>query len=244
MQAKVGLAVSSPAEITSDKVSGSKTFLVKTGYSGTMASAKGGLKEAAIGESVGLTASPLTSTQLKTACTAGTNTASVRVYPVTVPANTVVARFALFQGDSNPGDDHDMGLLAPNGTWYYSGNDGSNEAVQVASPAAGNYKVCVVAYGSNVPTMNHRLNSWVVTRSDVNGKFTVAVPGKVVAGANTTVGMSWSGLEQGKRYVGAAQFMDQNGAVGSTTVLRVETGVAGIPASQAEKAGMKTAAMQ
>ena len=161
-----------------------------------------------------------------------------------MPANTLVARFALFQQDSNPGDDHDMGVLAPNGTWVYSGNDGSVESVQVLNPAAGNYKVCVVGYGSNVPNMVHRLNSWVVSRADVNPRFVVAVPGKVVAGTNTTIGMSWSGLTEGKRYVGAAQFMDASGVVSATTVLRVDTGVAAIPAVTAEKAGIKEASVQ
>jgi hypothetical protein len=244
VSARVGQAVTAPAEITSDKVSGSKLFTVKTGYTGTMAYAKGGLKEATIGQPVNMTASELTSAQLQSACAAGQNTASVRVYPVTVPANTLVARFALFQQDSNAGDDHDMGVLAPNGTWVYSGNDGSNEAVQVTSPAAGNYKVCVVAYGSNAPTMVHRLHSWVVSTADVNPRFVVAVPGKVSASVNTTIGMSWSGLTEGKRYLGAAQFMDQNGAVSATTVLRVETGAAGIPTAQPEKTGLKQAAIQ
>lgn len=235
VQARPGLAVTSPTELTSDKTSGSKLFLVKTSYSGALSYAKGGLKEATVGQSVESTPGPLTSAQLQTACNAGTSTASVRVYTVTIPANTVVARFALFQQDSNPGDDHDLGLLAPNGSWIYSGNDGTNEAVQVASPAAGTYKVCVDAYGTNASSMVHRLNSWIVTRSDVGGKLVVAVPGKVVAGTNATVGASWSGLEQNKRYVGAAQFLDQAGAVSATTVVRVDTGTAGIPAPQAEK---------
>jgi hypothetical protein len=233
--ARVGLAVTAPAEITSDKVSGSKTFLVKTGYTGVMPYAKGGLKEATVGAEATLAASALSSAQLQTACAAGVNTASVRVYPVVVPANTTVARFALYQSDSNAGDDHDLGLLSPTGTWIYSGNDGSNESVQVTSPAAGTYKACVVAYGSNVAAMRHRLNSWVVTTADTGGRFVVAVPGKVSAGVNTTVGFSWSGLEQNKRYLGAAQFMDAGSVVRATTTLRIETGSASIPASTAEK---------
>jgi hypothetical protein len=242
--ARVGLAVTAPAEITSDKVSGSKMFLVKTGYAGVMPYAKGGLKEATVGEQVTLAASALSSAQLQAACTAGVNTASVRVYPVVVPANTTVARFALFQGDSNAGDDHDLGLLSPTGTWVYSGNDGSNEAVQVTSPTAGTYKACVVAYGSNVAAMRHRLNSWVVTTADTGGRFVVAVPGKVVAGVNTTVGFSWSGLEQNKRYLGAAQFMDAGSVVRATTTLRIETGAASIPAATAEKVTPKKVAAQ
>ena len=243
VSARTGQPIVAPAEMTSDKVSGSKLFTVKTGYSGTMGHIKGGLKEAAFGEQVSMVASPLSSASLRTACTAGVNTGSVRVYPVTIPAGTVVTRFALRQADSNATDDHDLGLLAPNGAWVYSGNEGSNEGVQIASPAAGNYKVCVNSYGSEGDSANmlHKLMSWVVTPADIGGKFMVALPGKVVAGANTTVGMSWSGLEAGKRYLGAAQFLDQGGVARATTVLRIETGAAGIPTSQAEKPTPKAA---
>jgi subtilisin family serine protease len=243
VSARVGVAVTSPAEITSDKTTGSKSFLVKTGYSGVMPYAKGGLKEATLSDVVSMTAGPLDSAGLQAACAAGVSTASVHVYPVTVPANTVVARFALFQQDSNARDDHDLGVLTPSGTWIYSGNDGSNEFAQIASPAAGNYKVCVDAYGSNVEAMKHRLNSWIVTRADIGGKLVLAVPGKVVAGYNTIVGMSWAGLEQGKRYLGAAQFMDAGSVVRATSVLRIETGAASIPTGEVAKSTpAKTAA--
>lgn len=244
VSARVGQPITAPAELTSDKVSGSKMFPVKTGYSGTMGHIKGGLKEAILGDTVNLVARPLSSADLKLACQAGVDTASVRVYPVTIPAGTVVTRFALRHSDGGATDDHDLGLLAPNGTWLYSGNDGSNEAVQLASPAAGNYRACVVAYGSNAPVMMHKLSSWVVTPADIGGKFAVGIPGKVVAGNNTTVAMAWSGLEQGKRYLGAAQFLDQGNVIRATTVLRIETGAAGIPTAQAEKAVTKAALEQ
>lgn len=240
IQAKVGKAITAPSDLTSDKVSGSKLFLVKTGFSGRMGSIKGGLKEVALGSDASLVPSPLSSAQLKLICQAGNSTASVKVYPVTIPAGTIVTRFAPRQQDvGSPIDDNDMGLLAPDGTWVYSGNDGSNEAVQIGSPAAGNYRVCVVAYGGST-VMTHKLSSSVVTPADVGGKFIVAVPSKVVAGNNTTIGMSWSGLESGKRYLGGAQFTDLNNVVQAATVLRVETGVAGIPASEGDKATPKS----
>jgi hypothetical protein len=243
--ARLGVALAAAqTEIVNDKASGSKTFTVKSAYTGAMSSAKGGLKEATLGDQFALTATPLSSAQLKAICTTGTSTAGVRVYPIMVPANTVVLRTALFQEDSNAGDDHDLGLLAPDGTWVYSGNDGTVESAQIASPAAGNYKACVVAYGSNVASMKHRLNSWVVTTADAANKLTVAVPTKVVAGTNATVGISWSGLAQGKRYLGAAQFKDAGGVVRATTVLRVETGSASIPAAQVEKVAPQEVAAQ
>lgn len=241
IQARVGKAITAPAGLTSDRVSGSKLFLVKTGFSGRMTAIKGGLKEVILGDAVTLVPGPLSSAGLKTACIAGADTPSVKVYNVTVPAGTIVARFALRQLEtSSLSDDNDLGLLAPNGAWTYSGNDGSNESVQVSSPAAGAYKVCVVAYGSANPTMTHKLSSWVVTSSDVGGKFVVALPGKVVAGNNAVVGMSWSGLELDKRYLGGAQFLDLGGVVQATTVLRVETGAAAIPAAEGDRAVPKT----
>jgi hypothetical protein len=240
IQAKAGKAITALSDMTSDKVSGSKLFLVKTGFSGRMGSIKGGLKEVTMGSEVSLVPGPLSSANLKAVCAAGKDTPSVKVYPVTIPAGTIVARFALRQADvGSPGDDNDMGILSPSGTWTYSGNDGSGESVQLSSPAAGNYKVCVVAYGG-LPVMTHKLSSWVVTPSDVGGKFVVAVPGKVVSGSNTTVGMSWSGLSDNQRYLGGAQFLDLNNTVQASTVLRVETGAAGIPAAESDRAIAKS----
>jgi hypothetical protein len=237
VQARVGKPITSPAELTSDKISGSKLFPVLVGFSGRMTAIKGGLKEAALGDPVTLVPGALSSASLKAACVAGADLSNVKVYNVTVPADAIVVRASLRQQDtSGPIDDNDLGMLAPDGTWLYSGNDGSGEAVQMSSPAAGAYKVCVVAYGSNNPTMTHKLSSWVVTPTDVGGKFTVALPGKVVAGTNASIGMSWSGLESNKRYLGGAQFQDLSGAVQSTTVLRIETGAAAIPASDSDRA--------
>jgi len=240
VSAQVAQPLVSPAEITSDKTSGTKLFTVKTGYSGVMKAVKGGLKEATTGEQVSLVPNGSTEAQLKAACSAGVNTDSVRVYNVPVAAGVMAARFALRQQDSGPTDDNDMGVMGPNGFWKYSGKDYTNEAVQLASPAAGNYKVCVVAWGSDEDTATHKLMSWLVTAADVGGKFTVAVPGKVVAGTYASLGLSWSGLEAGKRYLGAIQFLDQNNVMQATTVVRVETGAAAVPTAQTDRAALKS----
>jgi hypothetical protein len=237
IQAAVGKPITAPAELTSDKLSGSKLFLVKTGFSGAMSAIKGGLKEVTMGDAATLVPGALSSASLKAACIAGNDTASVKVYNMAVPAGAIVAKFALRQLDvSGSLDDNDMGVVTPSGAWGYSGNDGSNESVQVSNPAAGNYKVCVTAYASANPSMTHRLSSWVVTPSDVGGKLVLALPSKVVAGNNSTIGVSWSALESNKRYLGGAQFRDLSGVVQAVTVLRIDTGAAAIPAAEADKA--------
>jgi subtilisin family serine protease len=222
--AQVGNPISAPASITGNTNSGSKVLTVATGFAGKLTANKGGLKDVTLGASNTLSPAGLSSASLKAACTAGSDTASVKVYPVSILANTVVARFALRQVDvSGATDDNDMGLLAPDGTWVYSGNDGSNESVQVLSPAAGSYKVCVTAWGGT-PSMSHRLSSWVVTTSDtaVPSNLNVLLPGQVFTNSTAAVGLSWSGLTTGSRYMGAVQFKDAGGVVRATTAVRIE----------------------
>ncbi|MCV2353687.1 S8 family serine peptidase [Paucibacter sp. B2R-40] len=234
LTAKVGKAISAPAEQTSDRVSGSKLFTVKSGFTGRMTALKGGLKAATLGDVVALT--PDANANAAAICKAGASTANVKVHKVTIAAGTVAARFALRNQDtSHPGaDDFDMVMYNAAGAKVgNSGNDGSNEAMQINSPEAGDYNVCVHAYGGPEASMSYQLSSWLVSTSDLGGKFTVALPGKVVSGGNVVAGMSWSGLANNERYLGAAQFLDAGGKVQATTALRVETGAA--PLAQNDK---------
>jgi hypothetical protein len=60
-----------------------------------------------------------------------------------------------------------------------------------------------------------------VTPADVGGNFNVLLPGQVYAAGTSTVGMAWSGLTPGKRYMGAVQFLDLGPTIQATTVLSV-----------------------
>lgn len=223
IQAKVGKAISAPAEFTGTTVSGTRLFTVRTGFSGRMGVTQGGLKDVTLATPATLAPKPTGSAALKAICQAGVDTANVKVYSFSVPAGTLVARFGLRDADvGTPGDDNDMLLLYPNNTTsVYSGNDGSNETVQVTAPAAGTYKVCVAAYGG-ADAMTHTLSSWIVKAGDGAG-MKVMVPSQVYAGSTATVGLTWSGLSTGKRYVGAFQLLDAGGAPQTTTVVRVST---------------------
>ena len=220
--ARTGKAVSITSDVTGSTTAGTRLLTVKTGFSGRMTANKGGMLPVTMGPATQLAPGALSSAGLRAACVAGNDVANVKVYPVTVPAGTIVARFEMRDADVNVGDDHDLGLLAPDGSFVYSGNDGSNEAVQMINPAAGSYKVCVVAYGGGSP-MSHRLSSWVVTAADASSSLNVLLPGNAVAGSTATVGVAWSGLATGGRYVGGFQLKDPAGAVQSGTVVRVNT---------------------
>lgn len=224
IQARAGKAISAPAEFTASTGSGSKLFTVRTGFSGRMTALKGGLKDVTMGAETSLTPLATSSATLLSRCRSATNFASIAKYNFTVPAGAIVARWALRQADtSGPNDDNDMVVSYPNGTSsLYSGNDGSNEVLQVVAPAAGTYRVCVLAYGGAAAPMKHKLSSWIVSPGDAGG-LNAVVPSTVYAGSTATVGLAWSGVAAGKRTVGGAQWLDLAGKVQATTVLRVST---------------------
>lgn len=223
IQLRAGKAISAPAEFTDTRTSGSKLFTVRTGFAGRMGVAKGGLKDVTMGAETSLSPLATSSNTLANRCFSNTNYASIAKYNFTVPAGAIVARWALRQADvSGAADDNDMVVINMNAaTFVYSGNDGSNEVVQMVAPAAANYRVCVLAYAGAAP-MKHKLSSWIVSPGDGAG-LNALVPSQVYAGSTATVGMSWSGLTTGKRTVGGAHWLDASGKVQATTVLRVST---------------------
>ena len=221
VQAKVGKPITAPAEFTDTKLSGSKLFTVRTGFAGKMGVTKGGMKDVTMGAPVVLASD--SSADLDAACKAGSDTAAVKVYNFAVPAGTIVARWALRDADVLPvASDHDLTVVGPANTVLgSSGGATSKEQVQLVAPAAGNYKVCVLAY-AGAASMTHSLSSWIVKTGDGAG-LNALVPTTVYAGGTATVGLSWSGLTSGKRYVGGVQFQDAGGVTQATTTLRIST---------------------
>jgi subtilisin family serine protease len=224
IQARAGKVISAPAEFTDTKASGSKLFTVRTGFSGRMGVLKGGLKDVTMGAETSLSPLATSSATLASRCFGNSNFASIAKYNFTVPAGAIVARWALRQADvGGANDDNDLVVINMNAaTYIYSGNDGSNEVVQMVAPAAANYRACVLAYGGAPAPMKHKLSSWIVMPGDAGG-LNALVPSQVYAGSTATVGFSWSGLAAGKRTVGGAHWLDTAGKVQATTVLRVST---------------------
>ena len=221
--AKTGNPIIAPAAVMGTTTSGTRLITIRTGIAGRISANKGGTKAVTLGPVSALTPTATTRAQLKTVCIAGVDTAAIKVYPVTIAAGTIVAKFVLRDADVGAaGDDNDMMLLAPGGVDTYSGNDGSNESVQVVAPTAGAYKVCVVAY-AGAASMTHKLSSWVVTTVDASSTLNVMLPGAVFAGSTATVGISWNGLAADGRYLGGVQFKDPAGAVQATTLVQVNT---------------------
>ncbi|MYM68389.1 S8 family serine peptidase [Pseudoduganella sp. FT55W] len=229
LQASTGYLIDAPTPVVAEKASGLRALSVYTGYSGKLATTVGGMKPVSRA-SYEVAQAPFNSVdtkeQIVAACNAGQ--AGVRVIPVAIPANTLAARFELFNRDTGDGGNHDLDLavFGVNGALMeLSAKQGSDESITLNSPLAGTYRVCVIGnWIANNRSTGFQLSSAIVTPADNNGTLKVTLPTKVYAGAYATVGVSWSGLAPQQRYFGVLQFADGAGTVGSTTAVSIDTG--------------------
>lgn len=228
LQLKGGKPVVAPALVSADRTGGTRAVNVVTGFAGNFVTAKGGMKEVtqtASNVSKVNTSSVSTTAKVATACNTGI--AGTRVFPITLPAGTVAARFELFDRDTDGGGGHDLDLALLYGSTLvgYSGGESANETINLASPPAGNYKVCVIGYApANGVSSNFSMSSAIVNKTDIGGNLKVAAPTKAISGATLPVVISWSGLPTGKRYLGGVQYAGADGAtVAATTMLSIET---------------------
>ncbi|WP_295997460.1 S8 family peptidase [Rugamonas sp.] len=195
-------------EVYSEAATGSKILSIGTDFNGLMTAVKSGLQAATqastgIGQYQGGDLAAL-------ALCAGKGGPGVNVTDVTIPAGALLARFALFDADtSDSGEsDLDLALVDPFGDlMYYSYGDTANEAIQVWVPAPGTYKVCVLGYAPKNGHADYKLSSWLLMPGVMGGNLKVTLPGLSRKGGTGTVGMSWSGLETGKRYLGEVDYM-------------------------------------
>lgn len=212
-----GSAMSVIGSVYSEATAGTKVITIGTGFTGAMTTIKSGLLPASMeSRSVAQANNAL---DPSIACKAGGGT-GVNMHTVVVPTGQLAVRFALFDADTAGGSDSDLDLLVvrPNNSVLSSGNGGSNEMVHINNPAAGTYKVCVVGYAPQAGLAAYKLSSWVLNPGTINGNFKVLTPGIVYTGGTGSVSMSWSGLEAGKRHLGAVRYVVGGVQQGSTLV--------------------------
>jgi subtilisin family serine protease len=143
-------------------------------------------------------------------------------YPVVVPAGTTYARFSLFDANVTPPSDLDLEVYNGGGTLVGSSGSGTSaEEVNLLSPAAGNYTVRVVGFGTpdNAPAA-FTLFSWLLD-SSAAGNMTVSAPASATLGVPGTITLSFSGLSAGTKYLGSVAYSGASG-MPNPTIVRVD----------------------
>ena len=152
----------------------------------------------------------------------------VTQHVISIPANQLYARFALFDRFTDGDDDLDMYV-------YYCGTDGasctklgesgeptSEEQFDIERPAAGLYAVLVHGFETDEiqggPGANYRLFGWAFGEIDDKGNLSASGPAFVSAGMTEPVTINWSGLVSNAIYLGGISHRTPQGLSALTLV--------------------------
>ncbi|TFW31082.1 S8 family peptidase [Duganella callida] len=228
LQARFNGGVDAPARVSASTVSGSRQIELATGYNGKLAVMRGGLREytrAAQTVQQAKAGSLDSMGAVRAACAA--RSPGVKAIAIGIPDKTAIARFELSNRDTAGGADDDLDLMVMdenNIVLGYSGHSDANESVTLIAPRTMVVKICVIGFKLKSGTStDYTLSYATAIPNDTKGAVKVSLPDAVKVAGLANVGVSWSGLEQGKRYLGGLQWRDQDGRVLSTTELNIDT---------------------
>lgn len=198
------VALAAPAEVVG-------SYAVKFGYAGSFTATPRGLVPAAI------TAGVVSDDPTDGACSLATPNA--QLIPVTIPAGTTYARFALFDADVDAGTDLDLCVFRGTTLVGSSGSSTSAEAVNLVSPTAAAYTVVVHGWGV-AGSSPFTLHTWLLDSTDA-GNMTVTAPTSATIGESGTIELTFSGLTGGTKYLGSVAYGGSAG-MPNPTIVRVD----------------------
>jgi hypothetical protein len=191
------VAVAAPTEVHgAASASGSVSFDVRPGFTGTLDSSVAGL--------VGVT--PVVDSVTTGAFDINNPVvdADTDVYHVTVPPGTAVARFSLDAAD----DAADLDLFAYKGSELVdlSASGSADEQVTLLAPDAGTYDVYVNGFATPGGSTSYAISNFVVPPTDAGNATITPDPAAVTVGVPVTLTAAWSGLDATKRWLGVISY--------------------------------------
>jgi subtilisin family serine protease len=154
----------------------------------------------------------------------------VSAHAITVPANQLYLRIALFDEFTDGNDDLDLFLFyCPNNQCTQiaeSGGFTADEEIDVVLPDEGSYLVLVHGFETDQvaggPGANYSLFTWSFGMDDDVGNLGVTAPANVTSGDRLSFDVQWSGLDAATRYLGAVGHTTPSGLY-ALTLVNVET---------------------
>jgi len=190
------VTVSAPGEVSAAaSASGSQTFNVTPGFTGTLDTAVAGL--------VGVT--PMQDSVTTGAYDADNPVADAdtKLYQVTVPAGTKAARFSVDAGDDTA--DLDLYVYVGGDLVALSASGAADEEVTLIEPDAATYDVYVNGFATPGGSTAYGISNFVVPDVDA-GNLTVTDNVAVTLGVPVTMTATWSGLDPAKRWFGVVSY--------------------------------------
>ena len=215
------VSLSAPGEITSFGGTGSVDFDVEFGYSGTYSPQVHGLRLPRIDRDLSVDNDPTKTFSFR-------NGNGVTQVAISVPANQLYLRFALFDALTDGDDDLDLYV-------YYCGFDNTNcrkigesggptseEKFDLFRPPAGIYGILIHGFQTDEiaggPGSVFTMLSWAFGEQDDQLNMTVAGPSPVNAGDTGTVTVNWMNLNSDTIYLGGISHNTPAGLAGVTLI--------------------------
>ena len=141
-------------------------------------------------------------------------------YEFTTPEDAALVRFATFDADHPAGTDLDLFVYTKDadGALTLVGNSasgGSNETVSL--PGGYTFVVFVDEWAGPSP-LEAKLHAWVVPGADEGNLAVDPAEQAVAMGDEYSVGVTWSGLAEGQRFLGSVDYAADGTAIDSTIV--------------------------
>jgi subtilisin family serine protease len=218
------VSLTAPAEVSSFGGSGSISFPVEFGYTGSYAPGVHGLRLPLVINGF------VDNDPTKTFTFRSGN--GVTPHLVQVPAEQIYLRFSLFDALTDGDDDLDLYLYYQPGNCNpldfrgtritESGGPTAEEQVNVFRPPAGCYGALVHGYEtdeiSGGPGSNYTMLAWAIGIVDDQGNMTASGPPFVNSGSTETVTVDWANLQSDTIYLGGISHNTPQGLVGLTLV--------------------------
>lgn len=203
------VAVAAPGEIVGTDTSGSQTYQVVPGQSGTMASVVHGLV-------------PATTEQVSVTSDGPSGGASDRdaLVPVTIPAGAAAFRVETVESEWTPAElDLDLYLLdAEDQVVAQSASGGSDESITLMAPTPGAYRLAIDYWdGAAGAVATGPVHSYAPT-GDAGNLTVTPSPTPVTVGQPVDLTATWSSLQAGTRHLGVIGYDLGSGEAGQTLV--------------------------
>ncbi len=203
-------ALDAPAAVAGSGEDGSASFDVKFGYTGDYTAAAHGLEAANV-------TSDTVVQDPDQAFDPNDGFSNAHVFSLSGAAHL---RFAM-PPDAVPSVNHDIDLFLfdPNGALVAaSTRAGTNEQIDVALPADGDWTLYVHGWQTVDPTADYDLYTWIVSATPGGSMSVDSAPASATLGATETIDVSWAGATTGELHLGAVSHSDGSGLIGLTLV--------------------------
>jgi subtilisin family serine protease len=188
------VAISAPLEITGTGTSGSDTYSVTPGFTGTLETSVGGL--------VGATPTASSVTTGAFDLDAPATSAATKSFTLVVPAGTALARFDV--DATSASDDLDLYVYKDGEFVQFSASGAADEQVTLQNPDEGTYTAYVNGFATGGGG-GFSYTQWAVPSTPA-GNLTVDDGVSVTVATPVDLTATWSGLVPGLRYLGYVEY--------------------------------------